>query len=329
MARNQKSKSIKKSKNASSKFVITARVFLAAYFVLLMLLTLTPFSWQRNIFQGIVTVDWQYRHNIIPFFTIIEMLRSGEWEFAAQQLIGNAALLAPLGILIPFAFKGWRTWKKVLGLGFLLSLFIEVAQLTGGVAFNHSYRIFDIDDILLNTIGVAFGYGLYTIARKKEKNLRVPPSKRKIILVLDDIRSLHNVGSFFRTGDAFNVERLYLCGITGTPDSPSAKNLTKVSLGAEEFIPWEYAPSAKAAIKDLQTRGWDIIVLEQSKRSVGPERLKISRKMALVVGNEVDGVGKPVLKVADQILELPMLGNKESLNVSVAGGIALHILRNK
>jgi 23S rRNA (guanosine2251-2'-O)-methyltransferase len=150
--------------------------------------------------------------------------------------------------------------------------------------------------------------------------------KKDIVLVLPNIRSLHNVGSFFRTADAFGVSKIYLCGYTGTPDSKSAKNLTKVSLGAENYIPWEYSKTTAPVLKKLKAEGYTIVCLEQAKTSQPLNTVGPLAKIALVVGNEVKGLSKSLLAKADIITEIPMLGKKESLNVSVAGGIALYAL---
>lgn len=150
---------------------------------------------------------------------------------------------------------------------------------------------------------------------------------RKIVLVLPDIRSLHNVGSFFRTADAFGVSKIYLTGITGTPDSLRGNKIEKTSLGAEKFIPWEYSEKVLDVIAGLKAQGFQVAALEQSKRSKVLGKHKLKNKVALVVGNEVNGLSKSILKNSDIILEIPMYGRKESLNVSVAGGIALYVIR--
>lgn len=153
--------------------------------------------------------------------------------------------------------------------------------------------------------------------------------KSEIVLVLPDIRSLHNVGSFFRTADAFGVSKIYLTGITGTPDSLRGNKIEKTSLGAEKFIPWEYSEKVSDILISLKARGFQIAALEQSKKSKVLGKYKLKNKVALVVGNEVEGLDKSILKNSDIILEIPMHGRKESLNVSVAGGIALYVIRNQ
>ncbi len=158
--------------------------------------------------------------------------------------------------------------------------------------------------------------------------------KRKIVLILPNIRSLYNVGSFFRTADAFGVEKIYLTGYTGTPKSLSGHKIAKTSLGAEKWIPWEYRRTAVPLIKELKKDGWQIVALEQAKDSISLTKLFTAsrtslKQVALVVGNEVKGLSQSILKNSDIIIEIPMSGKKESLNVSVAGGIALYEIRNK
>ncbi|PIP66984.1 MAG: RNA methyltransferase [Parcubacteria group bacterium CG_4_9_14_0_2_um_filter_41_8] len=152
-----------------------------------------------------------------------------------------------------------------------------------------------------------------------------------MIAILHNIRSNHNVGSIFRTADALGIEKLYLCGITPSPvDRFGRKNsaLHKVSLGAEEYIPWEHATSITELLDKLKHEGYAILALEQHKDSTALEsvKLKKSKKYALVVGNEVEGLPQDILKRADEIVEIPMLGKKESLNVSVAFGVAVYQL---
>jgi len=157
--------------------------------------------------------------------------------------------------------------------------------------------------------------------------------------ILHDIRSVHNVGSIFRTADGAGFEKLYLCGITPSPTDRFGKirpDFGKVSLGAEKSVAWESVPDVRNLIKKLKKDGWIVLALEQSERSISltaknlrPNLLRKvrPRPVALVVGNEVDGIPPEVLKLADTILEIPMLGKKESLNVSVAFGIAAYWLR--
>ena len=147
-----------------------------------------------------------------------------------------------------------------------------------------------------------------------------------MIVLLHNIRSLHNVGSIFRTADAAGIKKIYLCGITPAPFDEFGRlrqQLTKVSLGAEKSVAWEKAGSAIRLIDKL--KGYKIFAIEQSKKSIPYYKVKISKasleKTALVVGNEIKGLPPSILKRADKILEIPMKGKKESLNVAVAFGI--------
>ena len=169
-------------------------------------------------------------------------------------------------------------------------------------------------------------------------------------IILHNIRSVYNVGSIFRTADAVGVEKIYLCGITPIPIDRFGKwrlQLTKVSLGAEKTVPWEYQKSAVAVIKKIKGGGHKIFAVEQDKKSVSYYKIKPTTrnldKIVLIFGNEVMGLPKSILKFADEILEIPMRGKmvrhahhpknypelsrrKESLNVSVAFGIVAYHL---
>lgn len=152
------------------------------------------------------------------------------------------------------------------------------------------------------------------------------------IAVLHDIRSVHNVGSIFRTADGAGFRKLYLCGITPLPLDRFRRvrpDFAKVALGAEKNMAWESVPDTGVLIKKLKKEGWKILALEQSKKSLRFDLLREvgPRRCALVVGSEVGGIPAVILKLADKILEIPMLGKKESLNVSVAFGIAAYWLR--
>ena len=151
-------------------------------------------------------------------------------------------------------------------------------------------------------------------------------SDKQLILILDNIRSRENVGSIFRSADAFGVSKIYLCGITPIP--PHEK-ISKSALGADEFVPWEYSKRTIDIVKRLRKNGIKILALEQSKQSIDIRKLNQAKKIALVVGNEVVGVGKGILKSCDHIIEIKMHGKKESLNVSVATGIAIYELKNR
>lgn len=148
--------------------------------------------------------------------------------------------------------------------------------------------------------------------------------KQKII-VLDNIRSVYNVGSIFRTADALGVDKIYLCGTTPAPIDRfgrARKDLAKVALGAEKNIEWEYFASTESVLEKIKKEKFKIIAIEQDKKSVDFRKIKAKNKTALVLGNEVSGISKKVLKLADIIAEIPMFGKKESLNVSVSFGIA-------
>ena len=150
------------------------------------------------------------------------------------------------------------------------------------------------------------------------------------IAVLHNIRSLHNVGSIFRTADGAGMSKIYLCGITPAPVDNFGRpvpQLAKTSLGAEKYVEWEKVSSAAKLIGKLKKEGYEIIAVEQNKKSVPLDKFKtVNKKICLIAGNEVSGLPKPVLKLADRILEISMFGKKESLNVSVAFGIAAYRL---
>lgn len=147
---------------------------------------------------------------------------------------------------------------------------------------------------------------------------------RSIRLLAHNIRSLGNVGSFFRTGDAFGVERVYLTGYTGLPPR---KEISKTSLGADEWIPWEHADDPLAVIATLKADGWTVVALELTDRAVDILSYDPPDKVCLVLGHEVDGVSQALIDACDAAVMIPMLGKKESLNVAVAAGVALHRLR--
>ncbi len=154
-----------------------------------------------------------------------------------------------------------------------------------------------------------------------------------MVVILHNIRSTHNVGSIFRTADAAGIEKLYLSGVTPIPLDRFGKvrpDIAKVALGAEMFIPWEHISSTVRIIKKLKKEGYAIVSLEQSERSVLYNKIKFSKnkKIVLIVGNEVRGLSKKILELSDIVMEIPMRGSKESLNVSVAFGIAAYALTN-
>ena len=146
--------------------------------------------------------------------------------------------------------------------------------------------------------------------------------KSPIVLVLDNVRSLNNVGSAFRTGDAFRVEKIFLCGITGTPPH---RDIQKTALGSTDSVEWEYTLNTLQALEKLKAEGFQICALEQVDQSISLDhfRPEAGKKYALVFGNEVFGVEEEVLKACDAVLEIPQLGTKHSLNISVSLGIAV------
>lgn len=146
--------------------------------------------------------------------------------------------------------------------------------------------------------------------------------KTPIIVVLDDIRSLHNIGSVFRTGDAFLIEKIYLCGITATPPN---KEIHKTALGATETVIWEYKKEVLEVIQDLKSQDIAVYAIEQVENAVFLDDFKteINKKYALVFGNEVFGVNQEAVKMCDGAIEIPQLGTKHSLNISVSTGIVI------
>ena len=146
--------------------------------------------------------------------------------------------------------------------------------------------------------------------------------KTPFIVILDNVRSLHNVGSVFRTADAFLVEAVYLCGITSTP--PQAE-IHKTALGAENTVDWKYYEDTHVAVEELKAQGYTIFAIEQAKGSTMLTDLKLDKKKkyAVILGNEVKGVQQSVVDVCDGCIEIPQFGTKHSLNVSVTGGIII------
>lgn len=146
--------------------------------------------------------------------------------------------------------------------------------------------------------------------------------KSLLIIVLDDIRSLNNIGAVFRTADAFLVEKIFLCGITATPPH---KDITKTALGATESVSWEYAKKVEEVIFDLRAQGVQIISIEQAEGATSLFDIEVvsGKKYALVFGNEVKGVSQEVVSKSDQVVEIPQYGTKHSLNISVSAGIVI------
>jgi len=153
--------------------------------------------------------------------------------------------------------------------------------------------------------------------------------KKKTAILLHDIRSTHNVGSIFRTADTMGVSKIYISGYTPIPLDKYGrwrKDIAKVALGAEKSLSWEQVKSPASLIKKLKKAGYQIVALEQSKNSIDYKKAKIKFPVLFIVGNEVTGVSKEVLKESDAVVEIPTQSGKGSLNVSVATGIALFVL---
>ncbi len=157
-----------------------------------------------------------------------------------------------------------------------------------------------------------------TVSQYKEAN------KLPVIVVLDNVRSLYNVGSVFRSCDAFRIEAVYLCGITATPPN---NEIHKTALGAEDSVDWQYFADTREAIDNLRSRGYYIYSIEQVEHSTKLQRLNLNTEAykgyAVVLGNEVKGVQQQIVDLSDACLEIPQLGTKHSLNVSVTAGIVV------
>ena len=162
---------------------------------------------------------------------------------------------------------------------------------------------------------------LWELNRKTEAEFR-KQEKFPIVLVLDDIRSLNNIGSFFRTADAFNIEKIFLCGIMAIPPH---RDIHKTALGATETVNWEHQEQIMTCIQSLKKEGYELCVIEQTKQTILLQEVsKLNTKpVALVFGNEVNGVAQEVVDFSDQIIEVPQFGTKHSLNVSVCAGIVM------
>jgi tRNA G18 (ribose-2'-O)-methylase SpoU len=146
--------------------------------------------------------------------------------------------------------------------------------------------------------------------------------KTPLILVLDDVRSLHNIGSVFRTADAFLIEKIYLCGITATPPN---KEIHKTALGATETVTWEHNKNILEVIENLKNENVTTLAIEQVESAVFLQDFKVEKgsKYALVFGNEVYGVSQEAVALCDGCIEIPQLGTKHSLNISVSAGIVI------
>ena len=147
-------------------------------------------------------------------------------------------------------------------------------------------------------------------------------SKTPVIAVLDNIRSMHNVGSVFRTADAFLTQAIFLCGYT---PQPPHRDINKTALGATDTVDWIYYETTVDAVNDLKKNGFKVYAVEQTEGSISLEKIQVEteEKIAVVFGNEVEGVSSDVLLLVDGSIEIPQLGMKHSLNISVAAGIVL------
>ena len=152
--------------------------------------------------------------------------------------------------------------------------------------------------------------------------------KLPLVVILDNVRSLHNIGSVFRTSDAFRVECIYLCGITATPPHPE---MHKTALGAEFTVDWKYVNNAVEAVDNLRQEGYVVFSVEQAENSIMLENIQLEqgKRYAVVLGNEVKGVQQEVIDACDGCIEIPQYGTKHSLNVSVTTGIVLWEFANK
>lgn len=162
---------------------------------------------------------------------------------------------------------------------------------------------------------------IWDLDRDSIETFRAKP-KMPLAVVLDNVRSLNNIGSIFRTSDAFAVDRICLCGITATPPSPE---IHKTALGAEDSVAWTYYATTLEAVEALKADGFTVCCLEQVKESVALQNFRVEsgKKYAIIAGHEVNGVDPEVVNAADVCIEIPQQGTKHSMNVSVSTGIAL------
>jgi len=155
----------------------------------------------------------------------------------------------------------------------------------------------------------------------------IKKNKIKIVVVLDNIRSMHNIGSIFRTCDALGVKSIILCGICAVPPN---KEIHKTALGATEFVPWQYFKNTHEAIIDLKNKNYEIVSMEQTDNSISLTNfIPVKNKVGLILGNEVNGVDSEIIKLSSSIVEIKQYGIKKSINVGIAAGIALWSILNK
>ena len=162
---------------------------------------------------------------------------------------------------------------------------------------------------------------LWELERVSEEEFKLQ-KKFPLLVILNDIRSLNNIGSFFRTADAFNVEKIYLCGITANPPH---RDIQKTALGATETVEWEYRQSITELIKELKSEGVAVCSIEQAEKTTLLQNIADLKeeKFALIFGNEVNGVDQDAIDLSDYIIEIPQFGTKHSLNVSVCAGVVM------
>ena len=158
---------------------------------------------------------------------------------------------------------------------------------------------------------------------KRQKELGVV-KRYPLCVVLNNIRSLYNVGSIFRTADGSGVDKIWICGITGYPPN---NQISKTALGAEDSVAWEYCQDIEMLLKDLKNQDWQIVLLEQMDGSIVYDQFKPKGKICLVLGNEIEGISEDIVALCDQAIEIEMDGLKNSLNVSVAFGIIAYHMR--
>lgn len=164
------------------------------------------------------------------------------------------------------------------------------------------------------------------------KVMEFKKTNKESVVVLDNIRSVHNVGAIFRTADTLGIDKIFLCGITPTPIDRFGRergDLHKAALGAEKSVSWEHHPFALLCIEQLKDEGYSVVCVEQAENSIDYKTVIPKNKTCFVFGNEVEGVSQDILGVADQIAEIPMMGEKESLNVSVTFGIIMFRMLDK
>ena len=161
------------------------------------------------------------------------------------------------------------------------------------------------------------------IDQKGDLNKLRSAPRNEVYLILDNIRSMYNVGAIFRTADAARIKKLYLCGITATPPR---KEIEKTALKTIDYVPWEHINTSKLIVNSLKQKGTQIIALEQTDDSIDYREFDYEKPVAIVVGNEVDGIAQEILELCDAAVEIPMLGIANSLNISTATGIILYHL---